>query len=79
MAKGYVFDPDYEGKTKKISTDELIAVRTDEMQHIRKGFYTMVGEVKIYSPAYNFGTFKTEAPKKPKKKLMDILKGGKKS
>ena len=78
MANDYVFSPDYEGKTRNIPIDELIKVRTDEMQHIRKGFYTMVGEVKIYSPAYNFGTFNTEAPKKPKKKLMDILKGKKK-
>ena len=77
MAKGYIFDPDYEGRMRHISEDEAIRVRTDEMKSIRPGFYTMVGETKIYSKNYEFGTFKSEVPKKPKKKLMDILKGKK--
>lgn len=77
MAKGYVFDPDYEGRMRPIPEDEMIRVRTDEMKSIRHGFYTMVGEKKIYSKNYEFSTFKSEAPKKPKKKLMDILNGKK--
>jgi len=77
MAKGYIFDPDYEGRVKHIQEDELVKIRTDEMRSIRHGFYTKVGEKKIYSKNYEFGTFKSEAPKKPKKKLMDIIKGKK--
>ena len=81
MAKGYVFDPDK--VVDPIKFEDHVKVRTDEMHHIRPGFYTIVRnydntkECKVYSKRYEFKNF--ENPKPKKKGLMDILKTKKKS